>query len=172
MIWRITKRLLGRPESVLDASCGRGDFALSLSRQIPVVAGCDISEAMIAVAGSLAPGLRFEVADFRSLPFADGEFDAVTCVYAFHHILPQDRAQVLSELARVCRNRVVVEFKNRRSLYYRGSKTLHFSGITTHLTDLNEIQSGFDGFSLERVRGIFGPLVLSPWAVASFTRTG
>jgi SAM-dependent methyltransferase len=170
LMWRMAKRCLDQPESVLDAGCGRGDFALDLSQVAPRIVGCDISEDMLSIARSLAPMVEFKQADLLSLPFAEDEFDSVVCVNTFHHILPQDRHKVLAEFARVARNQIVIEYKNRNSLYYRGKKELNFAGITTHLAEISDLASGLGNFSLTRVRGIFGPLIFSPWVVASFSR--
>ena len=136
----------------------------------PRVVGCDISEEMLSVARLLAPKVDFKQANLLSLPFGDREFDSVVCVNTFHHILPQDRHKVLTEFARVAKNEVVIEFKNRNSLYYSGKNELHFAGITTYLAEIGDFESSLDNFSLTRVRGIFGPKILSPWVVASFSR--
>jgi ubiquinone/menaquinone biosynthesis C-methylase UbiE len=170
IMWHMAKKCLDHPESVLDAGCGRGDFALDLTEVAPRVVGCDISEEMLSIAKSLAPMVEFKQADLLSLPFSAGEFDSVVCVNTFQHILPQDRHKVLAEFARVAKNQIVIEYKNRNSLYYRRKEELSFAGITTHLAEIDDLTSGLDGFSLTRVRGIFGPLVFSPWVIASFSR--
>ena len=50
------------------------------------------------------PSATFVQSQGENLPFQDGEFDAVICVYVFHE-LPRDiRAKVASEMARVTKS--------------------------------------------------------------------
>ena len=48
------------------------------------------------------------VGDARELPFGDRAFDVTVALDLLEHIAPQDRAQVLGELGRVTRERLVV----------------------------------------------------------------
>src|SRR5439155_9591923 len=49
------------------------------------------------------PRLRFEVADGRALPFADGSFDHAYSISVLEHIPGEGAAAALRELARVVR---------------------------------------------------------------------
>src|SRR5215475_5033850 len=78
---------------LLDAGCGIG-------RRLPENAfavGVDLSEHMLTAGGAA----RVAVADVRSLPFADHEFDLVWCRLVLGHL--PDLAPAYAELARVCR---------------------------------------------------------------------
>ena len=44
--------------------------------------------------------------DGRSLPFADGTFDATMLCYVLHHLVPDDAAALLAEVTRVTRRKV------------------------------------------------------------------
>ncbi len=80
---------------VLDAGCGNGWLASTVTA--PEVVCVDQSE--VAVEAARARGLEARVADIQALPFADGEFDVVTCNHVLYHVPDRDRA--LAECARV-----------------------------------------------------------------------
>ena len=78
-------------ERVLDVGCGDGRITSEIARLLPggYVVGVDASGNMIALASrKVAPNLRFEVADARSLPFLH-EFDLVVSFNALHWIHEQ-----------------------------------------------------------------------------------
>jgi SAM-dependent methyltransferase len=77
----------------------------------------DASFEMLRVAaereGREQVGARFSRADAHTLPFADGSFDAAVCLRVLMHAV--DWPQVVAEVCRVARWRVVVDFPSRRS---------------------------------------------------------
>jgi SAM-dependent methyltransferase len=86
-----------RPQRVLDAGCGNGDFASLIAA--PEVVCIDNSNA--AVAAARGRGLTAQVADIASMRFGDGEFDLVTCNWVLYHL--DDPGAGLAEIARVLR---------------------------------------------------------------------
>jgi SAM-dependent methyltransferase len=81
----------------LDVATGGGHVARRLRE-----AGADV------VTADRAPGMRPDVVcPAEDLPFADGSFDVVTVRIAPHHF--DDVAAAVRELARVSRDRVVIE---------------------------------------------------------------
>ena len=87
---------------LLDLGCGTGTTALLVSREFEYqVTGVDLSAANIERARQRAnsPGVCFETADARSLPFDDGAFDGILaeCVFS----LLADKPRGLAELRRV-----------------------------------------------------------------------
>ena len=58
--------------------------------------------------GTPPPGDDRVEGDARAMTFADGSFDVVVALDLIEHVRPADRAQVLSELARVAARRVIV----------------------------------------------------------------
>jgi len=85
---------------VLELGCGTCQWLAVLASSGCEVAGIDPSKEMLLRAPDTAKGdLREGVAE--ALPWADGSFDLVCCVNAFHHFTAPDRA--LREAARVLR---------------------------------------------------------------------
>ncbi|MEU7044786.1 class I SAM-dependent methyltransferase [Streptomyces varsoviensis] len=78
---------------VLDAGCGTGLVGAELAaRGFTVIDGVDLSEGMLKVARGKGVYRRLERADItRPLPFAPGDYGAVTCVGTFTagHVGPE-----------------------------------------------------------------------------------
>jgi SAM-dependent methyltransferase len=92
-------------EYTLDLATGTGWTSRRLASWGARAIGVDISEGMLNAAKEIAAqrnlDIEYRVADAESLPFADGEFDAV--ISTFGAMFAPDREAVASELARVCR---------------------------------------------------------------------
>lgn len=91
---------------VLDVATGGGHTALALAPHVRQVAATDLTTEMLAAAerfitGQGAANVTFREADATALPFADAEFDLLTCRIAPHHF--PDCAQFVREAARVLR---------------------------------------------------------------------
>ena len=94
-------------QRVLDVATGTGMVAEALARRSTCeVVGLDQSEAMLAEARarvsrdpSLAARVSLVRGEAERLPFADGEFDALTFTYLLRYV--DDRAATMRELARV-----------------------------------------------------------------------
>jgi demethylmenaquinone methyltransferase/2-methoxy-6-polyprenyl-1,4-benzoquinol methylase len=110
--WRralVERTRAGTGDRVLDVATGTGLVAAELVRAHGCrVVGVDQSEPMLAVARerlAVAPDLldRVELrrAEAERLPFADGEFDALTFTYLLRYV--DDPGATLRELARVLR---------------------------------------------------------------------
>jgi SAM-dependent methyltransferase len=89
-------------QAVLDVACGTGVVARTAADRMGGrgrVAGADLNEGMLAVAGRLRPDLEWHRADAADLPFEDGSFDAVLCQSALMFF--PDRVGALREMGRV-----------------------------------------------------------------------
>jgi len=84
-----------RPERVLEAGCGTGEFAALIAA--PQLVCVDSSPAAVAAARS--HGLEAQLAEIESLPFPDCDFDVVICNWTLFHLPDRDRG--IKELARV-----------------------------------------------------------------------
>ena len=99
----------GADQRVLDVAAGTGLVTAELIRQgAGQVVALDQSEAMLAGARaraarnpSLAERVTFVAGEAERLPFADGEFDALSFTYLLRYV--DDRAATMRELARVVR---------------------------------------------------------------------
>jgi demethylmenaquinone methyltransferase/2-methoxy-6-polyprenyl-1,4-benzoquinol methylase len=102
--WRrflVSRIAAGPGDRVLDVATGTGAVARALVRETGcAVVGVDRSPGMLAEARRRAGG-RIELVEARAeeLPFADGEFDALTFTYLLRYV--DDPAATLRELARV-----------------------------------------------------------------------
>ena len=90
---------LHSPLSTLDVACGTGDMVVELLRHGCKATGVDLSEEMLAIARRKTASANFQLGDAEALPFADGEFDAVTCAFGVRNFVHLE--QGLSEMLRV-----------------------------------------------------------------------
>ncbi len=106
--------LAGRPGGgrdaprLLDVACGTGRFLREVKANYPRlhVTGLDLSPHYLAVANRTLERwsrARFVEGPAETMPFADAEFDIVTCIYLFHELPPRIRRTVVAEIRRVLR---------------------------------------------------------------------
>lgn len=90
-------------QRILDVATGTGMVAFGLARRGATVVGLDQSEQMLAAARQRHAGDNpsFIQGEAEHLPFADGEFDALTFTYLLRYV--DDRPATMRELARVVR---------------------------------------------------------------------
>jgi demethylmenaquinone methyltransferase/2-methoxy-6-polyprenyl-1,4-benzoquinol methylase len=104
--WRrflVSRIEAGPGDRVLDVATGTGAVARELIRKGAIVVGVDQSAEMLAEARRRSHGsVELIEANAESLPFADGEFDALTFTYLLRYV--DDPAATLRELARVVRS--------------------------------------------------------------------
>jgi ubiquinone/menaquinone biosynthesis C-methylase UbiE len=91
---------------LLDVACGSGRFLGQLSQAFPAMpmTGTDLSRAYLNEAARFLLERRnvsFQQANAEALPFQNGSFDIVTCVYLFHELPNEVRRKVTSEIARI-----------------------------------------------------------------------
>ncbi|GAB6858683.1 class I SAM-dependent methyltransferase [Microbacterium xylanilyticum] len=91
----------GTPGALLDAGCGPGLWTAFLAQAGRDVVGVDVSVEFLSAARDRHPGLRFEAASIRDLPFPDASFGGVLAWYSLIHLPPAELPVALAELARV-----------------------------------------------------------------------
>lgn len=126
-LWRVaTLRAVApqRGERILDLAAGTGTSSMAFVPSGAQVVAADFSRGMIAEGRRRhgdVPNLEFVQADATDLPFADGEFDAVTMSFGLRNV--NDPRRALRELRRVTRpgGRIVVcEFSHPPSPAFNG----------------------------------------------------
>ncbi|KAA6309329.1 Demethylmenaquinone methyltransferase, partial [termite gut metagenome] len=127
-----------RPQRMMDAATGTGDFALLTCRELcpELLIGTDISEGMMNVGkekvkkAGLSAKIRFMKEDCTSLSFANDYFDAVTTAFGIRNFDDLDKG--LSEMGRVLKkggHLVILELSTpdrfpMKQLYAVYSKTI------------------------------------------------
>ena len=99
-----------RPLRILDLATGTGRTMHQLRAAFPHahLVGCDLSEAYLRQAGRWLgerPGERPQLvqANVEAVPFVDGWFDALTCVFLLHELPRPARANCMGEAFRLLR---------------------------------------------------------------------
>ena len=96
------KTHLAEGQSVLDIACGTGIVSRMAKEKLGAqsrVVGVDLSPAMLALAGSIAPSVEFRNGNAQQLPLSDGEsFDVVFCSQGLQFF--PDKPKALSEMLR------------------------------------------------------------------------
>ncbi len=127
-------------EWALDVCTGTGGAALELARRGARVIGLDLASGMLRRArrkrdnggGALVENPSFLRMDARRLAFADRSFSLVTCTMALHEMAEEERGQVLAEIGRVARDRVVVaEYRvpqgRRNGFLFRAARLFEYA---------------------------------------------
>ncbi|MDD3648141.1 MAG: class I SAM-dependent methyltransferase [Candidatus Dojkabacteria bacterium] len=86
---------------ILDAGCGHGRESKYLLEKNLEVTGIDLSDKLLKIAVSKAPGCKFIKMDIRRLQFPDNFFDGLWASTSFLHIPKKDSIKTLEEFHRV-----------------------------------------------------------------------
>lgn len=109
-------------KSVCDAGCGTGSLSIPLAARGAHVSGSDISSAMASEAERRAketltadvPMPEFKTSDLEAL---DGSYDCVCCVDVLIHYPPQRLQQMVTHLASLSNDRVILSFAPKTWYY-------------------------------------------------------
>jgi SAM-dependent methyltransferase len=131
---------LPRSATLLDVGTGLGDIPCRV-RALARQNGLELTTVGMDAALELARASRQSVSlavcgDALHLPFADRSFDVVMCSQLLHHFFDADSAQLLREMDRVARIRVVVSDLRRSWIAAVGlwlfSFPLGFHAVSRH----------------------------------------
>ncbi len=108
-------RYIGSPPlRIIDVGCGLGGYGRALRAAGHEWMGVEVKPGDCAELTRL--GLPHRQVDGRSLPFADGAFDAAICIEVLEHV--PDPAALLAEMRRVIRGRLIVSVPNLELIPY------------------------------------------------------
>lgn len=93
-------------DTALDVACGPGVLVCALAKHVGQARGIDLTPAMLEQARRTqeaqgVSNVAWDQGDVSAMPYADAQFDIVTCRFAFHHF--PDPLAILREMRRVCR---------------------------------------------------------------------
>jgi len=93
---------VNKEQRILDLACGYGRLTIPLAKEGYDIEGIDLTPDLIADAKRSAK-VRFRVGDMLDLPYEDGSFDAIICMWSsFNHLLTlADQVTGLNEMHRV-----------------------------------------------------------------------
>ena len=93
------------PETILETAAGTGIVSKAIAERLPdaKLTVTDLNPAMLEIAKTRVPGdiVKFEAVDATSLPYRDGDFDAVVCQFGVMFF--PDRLAAYREVRRVLR---------------------------------------------------------------------
>ncbi len=126
---RVTSSIAGQirhADSLLDVGCGDGNNARRIAELVGAkrLEGIDVHVRPTAT----IPVTKY---DGRHVPFADGEFDAVTIIDVLHHC--EDPQQVLREIMRVAKR--VVAIKDHFAFGPLTDKMLYYMDLAGNAKD-------------------------------------
>ena len=94
----IKRQTVGR---VADVGCGPGRVAAFMAERGLDVVGVDVSQAMLAVARTAHPHIKFEEGRLDALPIDTGVLAGAVCWYSIIYTPPDRLAETFGELTRV-----------------------------------------------------------------------
>ena len=126
-----------KSDLLLDVATGTGDFAIAASKLKPQkIIGFDLSEQMLNVGRTKVTHLRldhvieFQKGDSESMPFANGQFDAITVAFGVRNF--ENLENGLKEFFRVLKPDgvvVILEFSKPKYFPMKQLYSFYFFGI-------------------------------------------
>lgn len=149
---------------LLDVACGTGQWLSAAAALGARPAGVDISQRALDVCRGALPQAELHCGAAERLPFADGCFDAISCLGALEHFL--DPAAALREMVRVAKPSAIFillvpnsDFLSARLGLYKGT---HQADVREETRTLSEWRALFDSAGLRVERRWRDLHVLSP----------
>ena len=156
---------------VLDLCCGYGRIALPLSKMGCDVSGIDILPDMIRQAKKNARTARrkiaYRIGDMRALPYEDGSFDRIICLWnSFNHLLLRSEQKMTlreAERALAPGGRAYFEVMNGGVEPYRSAlkrrppifRDTYTSAITLYMHDQRRLEELATAAGIRKFRTFF-----------------
>jgi ubiquinone/menaquinone biosynthesis C-methylase UbiE len=106
---------------MLDVAAGACDVSEALSEKLPCrIVTLDLNARGLKLADKSWP----VVGDALALPFRDGTFDVVMASLFFHHLSDDNCVQVLSQMWRIAKQRILINDLHRHAVAYFSIRTL------------------------------------------------
>lgn len=171
--WQTVRALAPRPgERVLDVAAGTGKSSAAIAKSGAEVIALDFSPGMIEVGRKKHPDLEFVEGDATKLPFAAGEFDAVTISFGLRNVSKPQKA--LKEMFRVLRpgGRIVVcEFSTPPRALFRAGYGVYLRWVMPAVADMTSSNPDAYTYLAESIDEWPDQSTLSKWLRgAGFTR--
>jgi methionine biosynthesis protein MetW len=153
----IALSLITKGNNALDIGCGEGTLAAALASRFTHVVGVDISEN--AVAATIQRGIEAKQVNLDSepLPFADGAFDAVTCLDVLEHVF--DPRISVREIARVCIPGATLVITTPNMRYWRHWRSI----ISGRFPRTSPDEEAYDGGHLHYYTAANLRDLIAPW---------
>lgn len=110
-----------RGATVLDIACGTGFLSQKLAENQKVTGADFVLPEDIQ---SNFPSIEWDEVDLTKLPYENKAFDTVVCTHTLEHVI--DLPQAISELRRVCRERLIIVLPCQRPYQYSFDLHIHF----------------------------------------------
>jgi ubiquinone/menaquinone biosynthesis C-methylase UbiE len=104
-------------ENIIEVGSGTGRLTKELLERGFRITPTDYSAAMLEIFKKNIPGVQPQIADITNLPFADNSFDATFSLRVIWHLMSEEKQQLaLRELARVTKNKIIIDITNDRHI--------------------------------------------------------
>jgi ubiquinone/menaquinone biosynthesis C-methylase UbiE len=114
-------------QTLLDVGCGRG-FLLNYIADYTSLSttGCDLYDSVATLKKS-----AYKKGTIYHLPFADNEFDVVTCSHTIEHL--REVPEAINELKRVAKKQLIIVTPCQRYYFFTMDLHLNFYPIASYL---------------------------------------
>lgn len=131
-------------QRALDVACGPGSWLQAIAERGAITAGIDISQVALDVCRKAVPEAELRCGAAERLPFADRQFDFISCLGALEHFL--DIEGSLQEMIRVAKTNASIlllvpnaDFLPRRLGLYNGTLQAAIKEQALSLLDWEEL---------------------------------
>ncbi len=109
------KNLIKPNSSVIDVGCGTGRFSFSIADKVNKVVGIDLSSKNISTANQTLQKnpnnkISFLHATLSNLISQNHHFDYAAMTYVIHEVNPEERIQLLSEMAQIADKIIIGDY--------------------------------------------------------------